>query len=184
MNKCFFNKPKYNLIHILYKFNLTREGKKKMSTTGEQFEKTKQSGKQFNNDSKKLAEKATKDVVENGEEFLDKTKKKCEPYVEDAKHQVSEAASFFKEKATYIYQKALVGLQQILVELQNPIVSGHLLFYGVIATKVLNGYAQYHSRYLKGKTDNEILLASGGTLLALLADGALIKKYYKKFDKK
>ncbi|KAL6929472.1 hypothetical protein ACO0SA_000874 [Hanseniaspora valbyensis] len=146
-----------------------------MSTTGEQFEKTKQSGKQFNNDSKKLAEKATKDVVENGEEFLDKTKKKCEPYVEDAKHQ---------EKATYIYQKALVGLQQILVELQNPIVSGHLLFYGVIATKVLNGYAQYHSRYLKGKTDNEILLASGGTLLALLADGALIKKYYKKFDKK
>ncbi|XBW34663.1 hypothetical protein QEN19_000230 [Hanseniaspora menglaensis] len=153
-------------------------------STSEQFEKTKESGKEFGHDSKKLTKSCGKDVVNSGEAAIKETKEKCEPYVKELKNIFYAATDIVKNKATYIYQKTLVGLQQILVELQNPIVFSHLITYGVIVTKVFNGYAYYHTRYLKGKTDNQILLASGGTLLALFADGVFIKKYCKKFDKK
>ena len=154
------------------------------TTTKDQFEKTKESAKEFGKDAKDLASSASKDAKKNGEDALDKTKNKCEPYLEQIKAYFDQAYGFVKAKSTLAYQKTLVGIQGILVELQNPIVSGHVLFYSTLITSALNGYAHYHSRYLKGKTDKEILTIATGATAFLAADSLFIKKFYKKFDKK
>lgn len=154
------------------------------ANTKEQLEKTKESAKEFGKDAKDLASSASKDAKKNGEDALDKTKKKCGPYVDEVKSVLGEVYSYLKAKTTLAYQKTLVGMQGLLVELQNPIVSGHVLFYSTLISSALNGYAHYHSRYLKGKTDKEILTIAAGATAFLAADSLFIKKFYKKFDKK
>ncbi|KAL6944040.1 hypothetical protein ACO0OE_003934 [Hanseniaspora uvarum] len=154
------------------------------ANTKEQYEKTKESAKEFGKDAKDLASSASKDAKQNGEEALDKTKKKCSPYVEQVKTHLENLYGFFKAKSTLAYQKTLVGIQGFLVELQNPIVSGHVAFYSSLIASALNGYAHYHSRYLKGKSDKEILTIATGATAFLAADSLFIKKFYKKFDKK
>lgn len=71
-----------------------------------------------------------------------------------------------------------------LVELQNPVVVANVALGAGLAASLLRGYAKYHARYLKGKSDGAIIATVAGAGAFLALDVVLCSKYYSKFDKK
>ena len=72
----------------------------------------------------------------------------------------------------------------LATELQNPVVLLNVILGSGVITGLLNGYIKYEKRFLKGKTNNEILGCAGAAVALLTLDGFVSKRYYSKFDQK
>ncbi|KAH3903370.1 uncharacterized protein SCODWIG_03233 [Saccharomycodes ludwigii] len=138
-------------------------------------EKATKISKDTKNFAREVNEKASK-KFEEGESYLKKIYSIIGKYASATSQYLSasvvDGSVLLKEKTNVLLQ-----------EFKNPVVSGHFILGVSILTAILHGYAEHHARYLKGKSDKEILLITGGSLLALVADGVLVKNLYPKYKR-
>ncbi|GAV49424.1 hypothetical protein ZYGR_0P00670 [Zygosaccharomyces rouxii] len=68
-------------------------------------------------------------------------------------------------------------------ELHNPVVLLNFLLGSGALAGLIGGYAQYDTRYLKGKSDGVILATVSGASAIVAIDALLSAKYYNKYRK-
>ena len=96
---------------------------------------------------------------------------------------VSQAVSQARSATAAAASKAKSIAGRSWEELQNPVVLLNVLLGSGALTGLLAGYAQYDTRYLKGKSDGAVLATVGGATAIVAIDALLSAKYYKKYSK-
>lgn len=159
------------------------------------------------------AEEFTKDSRSFADVAAHEPKKLADDASEESKKFSKEASKKFRDGENFVVEK-LKSLQQLLssvlasgaktvsnsvstlavktrdtgnklyLELQNPLVAVNAVLGAGGLCALLHGYAEHHTRYLKGKSDSVILATVSGAAALLVLDGVLVNKYYSKFDKK
>ncbi|QLL34977.1 hypothetical protein HG536_0H03530 [Torulaspora globosa] len=135
----------------------------------------------------KHAERAGEELKKAAEEV-----KKDEPYYREKAHQCSSYIwTKFYEAANYVYGTGQSSMQyarsaacRAMTELKNPVILLNVLAGSGVIGALLTGYAKYDARYLKNKSDGDILCLVGSATALLAIDTVLSVKYYSKYDKK
>lgn len=109
---------------------------------------------------------------------------KAQQYAEYVKTKLYEAANYAYGTAQSSLDYARSATYRALTELQNPVILLNVLAGTGLIGSLLTGYAKYDARYLRNKSDGDILRVVGGATALLAIDTLLSIKYYPKYDKK
>ncbi|SCU99565.1 LANO_0F02344g1_1 [Lachancea nothofagi CBS 11611] len=126
-------------------------------------------------DLREEAEREFDELKDDG--TIDKYRNNVTEFLRAASDRVSAVSACWASKAKQ-------ASYSLLTELQNPVVIANVALGAGLVSSLLRGYAKYHTRYLKGKSDAVIISTVGGATAFLALDVFLSSKYYSKFDKK
>ncbi|KAL6942527.1 hypothetical protein ACO0QE_003705 [Hanseniaspora vineae] len=167
------------------KEHLTKEAKHKKDEFVSSAKKTKD---HITAKAKKEAGKLEGEVESFSKKFSNEASKKYHQSESIFKQYLQQSVHLLKNMPAYLYEGGqktsnalVVYTKKFVRELKNPVFATHFVGGVYLVSKLLNGYA-HHARYLKGKTDKEILMIAGGVGVLGVADVWASKKLYKKFE--
>ncbi|KAL6939281.1 hypothetical protein ACO0RG_003115 [Hanseniaspora osmophila] len=137
---------------------------------------------------KKEAGKLEDEVESFSKKFSNEASKKYHQSESIFKQYLQQSVQLVRNLPAYLYEGGqktsnamVVYTKSFVQELKNPVFATHFVGGVYLVSKLLNGYA-HHARYLKGKSDKDILMIAGGVGVLGIADVWVSKKLYKKFE--
>lgn len=115
--------------------------------------------------------------------WIEQIKKSIETASTSVSNGISQAVSHARGATTTAAAKTKAVAGKSWGELQNPVVLLNVLLGSGALSGLIAGYAQYDTRYLKGKSDGAVLATVGGAAAIVAIDALLSAKYYKKYRK-
>lgn len=134
-------------------------------------------------DAHEAADEAHSEAKKHIGEAEDFVKPYWDKFVEFVSSVATRTASVTQATVATVASGASRAAVTIATELQNPVVAVNVLLGAASVGTLLNGYAK-ERRFLKGKSDKDIMLIVSGLSVFVATDAFLSYKYYKKLDKK